>query len=110
MSQDEEIYVTGKGFVKSSPPLRSVIRTSEPRSIEVARIGHPTPKPLGLMEMLIERCPPGVIADPFAGAGATLIASKALGRKVIGVELEEKYCEIIANRCAQEVLDIFGAA
>ena len=108
MSQDEEIYVTGKGFVKSSPPLRSVIRTSEPRSNEVARIGHPTPKPLGLMEMLIERCPPGVIADPFAGSGSTLVAAKALGRKVIGVELEERYCEIIAKRCAQDALD-FGS-
>jgi len=107
MLQDEEIYVTGKGFVKSSPPMRSVIRTTEPRSMEVARIGHPTPKPIGLMEMLIGRCPLGTIADPFAGSGATLIAAKNLGRKVIGVELEEKYCEIIAKRCAQDSFD-FG--
>lgn len=106
MSQDEEIYITGSGFRASSPPLRSVIKTTEPRSIEVAKIGHPTPKPIGLMEILIDRCPPGVIADPFAGSGATLVAAKNLGRKVIGVELEERYCEIIAKRCAQEVLDL----
>ena len=101
MSQDEEIYIIGRGFRKSSPPLRSVITTTEARSVEVSKIGHPTPKPIGLMELLIDRCPPGVIADPFAGSGSTLVAARNLGRKAIGVELEEKYCEIIANRLSQ---------
>lgn len=108
MTQDEEIYVLGSGFRKSSPPLRSVIRTDEHRSTAVSTIGHPTPKPVGLMETLIERCPDGVIADPFAGSGATLIAARNLGRQVIGVELEEKYCEIIAQRLSQQVFD-FGS-
>jgi site-specific DNA-methyltransferase (adenine-specific) len=108
ITQDEEIYVLGKGFVKTAPPMRSVITTNEARSIEVARIGHPTPKPVGLMEKLIAKCPDGVIADPFAGSGATLIAARNLGRKVIGVELEEKYCELIANRLSQEAFDFGG--
>lgn len=69
MIQDEEIYVTGDGFKKSAPPMRSVITTHEPRSVMVAQIGHPTPKPISLMELLIMRCPNGTIADPFAGGG-----------------------------------------
>ena len=105
MSQDEEIYILGSGFRKSSPPLRSVIATTESRPTEVRAVGHPTPKPIPLMETLVDRCPPGVIADPFAGSGSTLIAARNLGRKAIGVELEEKYCEIIAKRLDQQVID-----
>ena len=105
----EEIYVLGEAsWRKSAPPLRSVITTTEHRSAASAAIGHPTPKPLGLMELLIDRCPLGVVADPFAGAGATLLAAKALGRRVVGVELDERYCEVAANRLAQDSL--FGEA
>ena len=108
MSQDEEIYVWGAGFKKSSPPLRSVLKTDEHRPTAVVQAGHPTPKPVGLMETLIRRCPDGVIADPFAGSGATLLAARNLGRRAIGVELEEKYCELIANRLSQEAFDFEG--
>ena len=100
--QDEEIYVWGDGFLSTSPPMRSVITTTEARSIEVSKIGHPTPKPIGLMEILIGRCPSGTIADPFAGSGATLLAARNLGRQVIGVEVEEKYCELMAKRLSQQ--------
>lgn len=108
MLQDEEIYIHGNGFRATSPPLRSVIVTHEMRSGAagaVATIGHPTPKPLRLMELLIDRCPMGVIADPFAGSGSTLIAARNLGRKAIGVEIEESYCEIAAKRLDQMCLN-----
>ena len=108
-SADEEIYVLGTGFV--GKPEQNVLVTNDRRDGaygEVARLGHPTPKPVGLMERLISKCPDGVIADPFAGSGATLVAARNLGRRAIGIELEEKYCELIANRLSQEAFDFGG--
>lgn len=106
MTMDEEIYVLGTGFRSSSPPQRSVIATHEERSRAVREAGHPTPKPVGLMEILIGRCPAGAVADPFAGTGTTLVAARALGRTAVGVEIDERYCELAARRLSQGVLDL----
>lgn len=105
----EEIYLIGH-WTKRVARRGSVITTESSPSALTSRIGHPTPKPVGLMEILIESAPPGVIADPFAGSGSTLIAARNLGRKAIGVELEEKYCEIIAKRLDQQCLDFWEGA
>lgn len=104
----EEIYLIGKWEKKRTPRRGSVITTESSPSALTVRTGHPTPKPVGLMEVLIEAAPSGIVADPFAGSGSTLIAARNLGRKVIGVELVERYCEIIAERLAQGALD-FGS-
>jgi site-specific DNA-methyltransferase (adenine-specific) len=66
---------------------------------------HPTQKPESLMKWCMNFFPDAeTILDPFMGSGTTLRAAKDLGRKAIGIELEEKYCEIAANRLRQEVL------
>jgi site-specific DNA-methyltransferase (adenine-specific) len=72
---------------------------------------HPTQKPLGILRPLITySCSPsGLVLDPFAGSGSTLIAARDLGRKAIGIETDERYCEIAVRRLAQEAMD-FGAA
>ena len=67
---------------------------------------HPTAKPLSLMRYIIGEkwTPSGVIADPYMGSGTTLRAAKDLGRRAIGIEIDESYCEIAARRMCQEVL------
>ena len=66
---------------------------------------HPTQKPVTLMKRLIaDHFPTGVIVDPFMGAGSTLRAAKDLGRRAVGIEIEERYCAAAVARLAQEVL------
>ena len=66
---------------------------------------HPCPKPLRLLRLMVSRLrTEGTILDPFMGSGTTLRACKDLGRKAIGIEIEERYCEIAAKRLAQEVM------
>lgn len=108
----EEIYVLGTGF--AGPRTGSVIKSlAIAGTVGLGAKGtrrHPTEKPQPLMEALVAKCPTGVVADPFSGSGSTLAAAKALGRKAVGVELEERYCEVAAKRLAQGVLDFGGAA
>ena len=70
---------------------------------------HPTQKPLSVMLWILDSCTAAgdVVVDPYAGTGTTLRAAKDLGRKAIGIEIDEAYCEIAAKRMGQGVLD-FG--
>jgi len=74
------------------------------RASEVGDHLHPTQKPIELMQWCLGFLPNSrLILDPFAGSGTTLIAAKNLNRRAIGIEIEEKYCEIAAKRLSQEV-------
>jgi site-specific DNA-methyltransferase (adenine-specific) len=94
----EEIYVRGKGWVKAGKRQTNVLRFQGYAAGNRERPAHPTPKPPDLMRHLLERCPSGVVLDPFMGSGATLVAAKELGREAIGVELEETYCQLTVDR------------
>jgi hypothetical protein len=105
----EPIFVCGS-WPDQRPTHDAVISTASLTasgySGYATRAGHPHAKPLDVMESLIEKCPPGTITDPFAGSGSTLVAARNLGRRAIGVEVEERYCEIAARRLAQDCLDL----
>lgn len=70
--------------------------------------GHPCPKPVRWAAWLMERAskPSHLVLDPFMGSGTTLVAAQQLGRRAIGVEIEERYCEIAVKRLQQEVLPL----
>ena len=93
-----------ESFVNIGGKLHSdVIRVSATPS---ADRDHPVEKPPGLLRAIIEPITPvsGVVLDPFMGGGSTLIAARDLGRKAIGIETEERYCEIVAKRFCQGTL------
>lgn len=102
----QEIYVLGKGFsgertsdVLSFPPVQAMASNG--------RL-HPNEKPVELFVSLLKKCPPGVVLDPFCGSGAVLEAAKKSGRRAIGIEIEEHYCEVAVKRLAQRVLNLEG--
>lgn len=90
--------------------LLSVLRGY--RTSEVMAERHPHEKPVEVMARLIEFAVPlfGVVLDPFVGSGASLRAAKDSGRRAIGIEIEERWCEHAADRCRQETLNLGGVA
>lgn len=92
--QPADMLDRGRGSVLSSRVVGSAERE------------HPTEKPLDLVSQIITAVPGDDVLDPFMGSGTTLVAAKQAGRRAIGIEIEEKYCEIAAKRLSQEVLDL----
>lgn len=91
--------IFARGMVRANNGMFSVV------SVLPDQRDHIHAKPVKIMEWLVSACPPGVVADPFAGSGSTLVAARNLGRKAIGVELDERYAEKAARRLSQGVLE-----
>lgn len=109
----EPIYLRGRHLRRSS--ARSSVLESRSNKNSYMRVNgapgsiHPHAKPPAILEQLIEWTV-GTVADPFAGSGSTLVAARNLGRRAIGVEIEERYCEITARRLDQMALDFEAGA
>jgi site-specific DNA-methyltransferase (adenine-specific) len=80
----------------------TLLRHTPPTSDRV----HVTQKPEGVVRDLLCVAPAGPVLDPFMGSGTTLLAAKALGRPVIGIEIEERWCEVAAKRLSQRALEL----
>ncbi len=98
----QEIYVIGAGF--SGLRTSDVLRFPPVQSLASNGRTHPHEKPVDLLRALMLKCPNGIIVDSFCGTGSVLVAAKDLGRCAIGIEIEERYCEIAARRLDQTVL------
>lgn len=97
LSRDGFVLYGGTDFMECSTPRLG--RDSD-------ATGHPYQKPLEVMTWLLSKVDAESVLDPFAGSGTTLVAAKSLGMKAIGVERDEAYCEVAANRLRQEVLGL----
>jgi site-specific DNA-methyltransferase (adenine-specific) len=98
----QPILFYGKDFRAGKGALPAGKQVTERTQVK----GHPCPKPFRAWLWLANKVaqPGELLIDPFVGSGTTLEAAKQLGCRAIGIELEERYCEIAANRLAQDVL------
>jgi hypothetical protein len=106
----EAIYLVGP-WPTGLGGRTSIIATRTPSqgnpSSPQGKYDHPHAKPIDVMLELVDATV-GTVLDPFAGSGSTLVAAKALGRQAIGIELVERWCEMTARRCSQEVLGLLA--
>lgn len=107
-----DVFKGTKDTIGNWIPLTSNVWRIQPESRGPETGHHPAPFPTELAARCIRLStwPGELVLDPFMGSGSTLVAARALGRKAIGIELSERYCEIAATRLSQGALDFGGAA
>mgnify|MGYP001019572646 CR=1 FL=1 len=110
----EAIYLCGKDWRAAMGGRSSIFRTAATSQAGIhgnrapLRRSPPRQSPGRHARAHCAHPPRSSIADPFAGSGSTLLAAKLMGRRAVGVELEERYCEIAAARLSEQVLDLWG--
>jgi len=104
-SQHESAYLLAKG----SPPKPEIATSDVFSWTRESAPYHPNQKPIGAISQLISAytVEGETVLDPFMGSGTTLVAARNLGRRAIGIEIEEQFCEVALGRLAQQVFD-FG--
>lgn len=117
---DKQSYGLGNGFraqhelvCHASKGVPRVVSKATGNVLSAKRVendDHPSPKPVALMERLLDvvSAPGDLVIDPFMGGGSTILAARNGGRRVVGIEYEERYCEVAANRLAQGDLFTLG--
>ncbi|HET6841378.1 MAG TPA: DNA methyltransferase [Candidatus Angelobacter sp.] len=103
-SQHETAYLLAKG--KPAKPHTAISDVVDWQRVRAPL--HPNQKPLATISKLMEAYtrPATCIVDPFVGSGTTLVAARNLGRRAIGIEVEERYCEIAARRLSQATAEL----
>ncbi len=107
----EPVYYGGKGSFRTKKgtfPDSAVFTIPTPQRNFAEGRHHICQRPEKLMRAWLYRSSGDLILDPFMGSGTTLVAAKNLGRRAIGIEIEEKYCEIAAERLRQRVMQFTG--
>lgn len=108
-------YINGRqvmgGMCRSSRPdhendRHTGQRVHRPADSPGNHLPHPTPRRLEHVRWLVHQFSDQAVCDPFMGSGTTILAAKTLGRQAIGIEVEERYCEIAVQRCSQDVMEL----
>jgi site-specific DNA-methyltransferase (adenine-specific) len=102
-AQHEPAYLLAKGQPKKPDSAISDVLIWD----DIEEQLHPNQKPLGAISLLVSTFSPigAVVLDPFCGSGTTLVAARSLGRRAVGIEIDERYCELTALRLSQQVFD-----
>jgi site-specific DNA-methyltransferase (adenine-specific) len=103
-TQHAVAYLLAKGTPqKPAAPMSDVLIAEPPYPLL-----HPNQKALGPISQLITTYAPDVarVLDPFSGSGTTLVAARSVGRRAVGIEIEERFCEAAALRLSQQILDL----
>lgn len=101
-SHENVVFATKGRFIFPGKRPRDLVTFSK---LNGSQMIHPTEKPVGLLANLITSVtkPGDFILDPFAGSGSTLVAAKKTGRRFVGIELDDEYCQKAARRIEEAI-------